>query len=99
MKPDAFEPPVTILTGLGIPTPVHSVMHAYRLLLDWPIGKHDAAHAVALRACKTAINGEIEPDTARSVFVAFAEKHDLLAPDHGVLVGARNRHGSDPHMR
>ncbi|EJT01553.1 DUF982 domain-containing protein [Rhizobium sp. CCGE 510] len=99
MKPDMFETPVTILTGLGIPTPIHSVMHAYRFLLEWPTPIHDAAHAVALRACKAAIDCAIDPETARSVFVAFADRHDLLAPELGGIMAARNKQGSDPHLR
>jgi len=99
MKPDMFETPVTILTGLGIPTPVHSVMHAYRFLLEWPTPIDDATHAVALKACKAAIDGEIEPETARSVFVAFADRHDLLVPEIDVIVAARSKQGSDPHLR
>jgi hypothetical protein len=36
MKPDMFETPVTILTGLGMPTQIRSVLQAYRFLLEWP---------------------------------------------------------------
>lgn len=99
MKPDMFETPVTILVGLGIPTRVSTVMHAYRLLLEWPNLNDDPAHAVAVKTCKAALAGDIEAETARSVFVAFAEKHDLLAPQIGAVVTSRNRHGSDPHLR
>jgi hypothetical protein len=82
MTPDMFEKPVTILTGLGIPTPVCSVMHAYRLLLEWPGLDRDPTHAIA-----------------RSVFAAFAEKHDLLAPEVSLAAAARSRHSNGPHMR
>lgn len=99
MKPDMFEIPVTILTGLGMPTQIRSVLQAYRFLLEWPKTNHDAAHAVSLKACKAAIDGKVEPETARSIFVAFADKHDLLAPDLAVISVARRRHGSDPHLR
>ena len=98
MKPDMFEQPVIILTGLGIPTPVRSVMHAYRLLLEWPGLDRDPTHAIAVKACKAAINGDIEAATARSVFVGFAEKHDLLAPEVSLAAAARSRYSSDPHM-
>jgi hypothetical protein len=98
MKPDMFEEPVTILTGLGIPTPVRSVMHAYRFLLEWPSLHHDPAHAIALKACKAALSGDIEAATARSVFVAFAERHDLLAPEVSVGAALRDRHSNDPHL-
>lgn len=80
MKPDMFETPVTILTGLGMPTQIRSVLQAYRFLLEWPKTNHDAAHAVSLKACKAAIDGEIEPETACSIFVAFADNTTYLHP-------------------
>jgi Protein of unknown function (DUF982) len=98
MKPDMFEKPVTILTGLGIPTPVRSVMHAYRLLQEWPSLCHDPSHAIAVKACRAAISGDIAAETARSVFIAFAEKHDLLAPEVSLAAAARSSHSSDPHL-
>jgi hypothetical protein len=99
MKPDQFETPVTVLTGLGLPTPVRSVIEAYRLLSEWPSLYRDPAHQVALKACKAALNREIETKTARSVFVAFAEKHDLLAPDLIIAPALSSTCGSDPHTR
>ena len=81
MKPDMFEEPVTILTGLGIPTPAPPVMHAYIFLLEWSSPHHDPGHAIAPKACKAALTGVIEAKTARSVLVAFAERHDLLVPE------------------
>ncbi len=99
MKPDMFNTPVTILTGLGYPTRVESVMQAYRFLLDWPGSRLDPSHSVALKACKAAIAGDIDPETARGVFAAFAEKHDLLAPEIALVVTGRKRHGSDPRIR
>jgi hypothetical protein len=50
MKPDTFKTPVTVLTGLGIPTPVGSVSHAYQLLMDWPAASRDRAHTIATNA-------------------------------------------------
>ena len=99
MKPDMFETPVAILTGLGFPTKVGTVMHAYRLLLEWPGSRHDPERALALKACRAAHNGDIDAETARGIFAAFAEKHDLLAPDVNVVVAGQNRRSSDPHMR
>ena len=98
MKPDMFEKPVTILLGLGIPTEVKSVMHAYQILMDWR-NAADHSRELALKACKAAINGEIEAQTARAVFVAFAERHDLLAPDIGSLIAKNSKRNSDPHIR
>jgi hypothetical protein len=98
MKPDMFEKPVTILLGLGIPTEVKSVMHAYQILMDWR-NAGNRSRELALKACKAAINGEIDAQTARSVFVAFAERHDLLAPKIGSLIAQRNKRNSDPHVQ
>jgi hypothetical protein len=94
-----FREPVTILVGLGFPAEVNSVMDAYRHLSEWPASLRDTAHSIALKACSAALRGEIEADTARGLFAAFAEKHDLLAPDTGVVAASRRRHDKDPHVR
>ncbi len=94
MKPDMFEEPVTILLDLGIPTEVKSVMQGYRILMDW---RNPADQSREL--CKAAINGEIDAQTARAVFVAFAERHDLLAPEIGSLVAHSSKRNSAPHIR
>lgn len=98
MKPDTFKTPVTILTGLGIPTPVKSVLHAYEILMDWPFTGRDRAHSVAMNACLAALNGHIEAETARGLFAAFAERQDVLAPDLDMLVAIRGNSGSEPHI-
>ncbi|MGF6157365.1 hypothetical protein M2267_002624 [Ensifer sp. KUDG1] len=80
MKPDMFERPVGILVGLGFPVEIRSVMDAYRLLVEWRHSSGDAAHSMALKACLAALRGEVEAETVRGLFVAFAERHHLLAP-------------------
>ncbi len=99
MKPDMFRQPVTILVGLGFPAEIRSVMDAYRHLADWPASNRDTAHSIALKACGAALRGEIEAETARGLFAAFADKHDLLAPETDVIVTSRRRHDKDPHVR
>lgn len=99
MKPDIFREPVTILVGLGFPAEVRTVMDAYRHLTDWPASNRDTAHSIALKACSAALRGEIEAETARGLFAAFAAKHDLLAPDTGVIAASRRRRDKDPHIR
>jgi hypothetical protein len=59
----------------------------------------DHAHALAWRACGAALRGEIEAETARGLFAAFAHKHDLLAPDTDVIVASRLSQDKDPHIR
>lgn len=98
MKPDMFKTPVTILTGLGIPTPVKSVLHAYQLLMDWPAASRDRSHTIATNGCLAALNGHVETETARGLFVAFAERQDVLAPDLDMLVAIHGRSSSDPHI-
>lgn len=89
MKPDMFREPLRILVGLGFPAEVRGVLDAYRHLCEWPVSLRDAAHAVALKACGAALRGEIEADTARGLFAAFAEKHDLIAPQGAAAAASR----------
>lgn len=99
MKPDMFKHPVSILVGLGFPAKVHSVMDAYKHLCEWPAPLRDTAHAVALKGCGAALRGEIEAETARGLFAAFAEKHDLLAPEIDAIAAPHLRRDRDPHVR
>jgi hypothetical protein len=98
MKPDTFKTPVTILTGLGIPTPVNSVLQAYQMLMDWPVAGRDRAHSIAKNACLAALNGHIEAETARGLFAAFAERQEILAPDLDMLLAIRGRSSNEPHI-
>jgi hypothetical protein len=99
MKPDMFRQPVSILVGLGFLTEVRSVMDAHRHLVEWPASLRDPAHSIALKACGAALRGEIEAETARGLFAAFAEKHDLLAPEIPAIAASRRRGDRDPHVQ
>jgi hypothetical protein len=81
MNSDHFERPVVILTGLGHPTAVSSVMEAYMFLADWPTGRRDPAHGFAMKSCLAALRGEVEAETVRGIFATLAERYDILAPD------------------
>lgn len=98
MKPDMFRKPVTILVGFGFPVEVHDVLDAYRYLVEWPASFRDAAHSVALKACQAALRGEIEAETARGLFTAFAEKHEILAPETSAVIASRLGRDRDPHV-
>jgi hypothetical protein len=52
-----------------------------------------------LKACLAALRGEIEAETARGLFAAFAKKHDLLAPETPAIAASRLRSESDPHVQ
>lgn len=99
MKPDMFRKPVSILVGLGFPTEISTVMDAYRHLVEWPTSFRDTAHSIALKACLAALRGEIEAETARGLFAAFAKKHDMLAPETPAIAASRLRSESDPHVQ
>jgi HEAT repeat protein len=81
MTHDRFEEPVTVLVGMGLPARIETVAEAHALLQDWPAVSRSSAHAIALNACKAGIAGEIDPETVRATLVAFARRHDILAPD------------------
>jgi hypothetical protein len=71
-----FDNPVYIPVGVGFPAEVGSVEHAYALLNDLPVWRRDSAHAVALNACRAALSGEIDAETARATLAAFARRNN-----------------------
>lgn len=83
MLPRIFDKPVFVLVGLGIPRRIETVFDAYRFLLDWP--GNSPQQRAALRACKAAFAGEIDAETARGVFVAFAQRKDILVEEERSL--------------
>ena len=80
MEHNLFQHPVRVLVGLGFPVDIDSVNEAFALLDGWPPSKRNAAHGIALNACRAALAGEVDAETARSTFVAFARRMDLLLP-------------------
>jgi hypothetical protein len=78
MRSTRFEEPVTVLVGLGFPRKIESAIEAHQLLSDMRLTTVEAAHKAAVKACKAAIDGKIDPDVARSVFVAFARRAAML---------------------
>jgi hypothetical protein len=79
-----FEKPVTVLVGMGFPASIESAMEAYALLQDWPAANRNHPHAVALNASKAGIAGEVDPETVRAAFIAFARRNDILMQDIGI---------------
>ncbi|MGN7735350.1 DUF982 domain-containing protein [Ensifer sp. 22564] len=58
---------------------------------------------MALNACRAALAGEIDVETVRGTFVAFARRANLLAPDTDAIVagggaGARAQAGNSKSM-
>ena len=79
MLAKSFEKPVRVWVGLGFPRQINTVFDAYQFLLDW-CGNSPEQKA-AMRACKAALAGDVDSETARGVFVAFARKKDILVED------------------
>lgn len=74
-----FEKPLRVLVGLGFPRQLNTVVDALQFAQEW-CGNSPEQRA-AIRACKAALLGDIDPETARGVFVAFARKKDILAEE------------------
>jgi len=88
MNTERFERPVVILVGLGHPAAISSVMEAYMFLVDWPPGKRAPAHQLAIKSCLAAMRGDVDAETVRGIFVALAERYDILAPDAAVFTAS-----------
>ena len=76
MLSQPFEKPVRVWVGLGFPRQLNSVVDAYQFLTDW-CGNSPEQRA-AIRACKAALAGDIDAETARGVLVRFASKKGIL---------------------
>jgi len=93
MLAQPFEKPVRVWVGLGFPRQLNTVVDAYQLLLDW--NGNSPEQKAALRACKAALVGEVDAETARGVLLAFARKKDILVEDDFVppqAMGSRPSH-------
>jgi len=79
MLSQPFEKPVRVWVGLGFPRQLNSVVDAYQFLTDW-CGNSPEQRA-AIRACKAALTGEIDAETARGILLQFARKKDILVEE------------------
>ena len=89
MLSQPFERPVRVWVGLGFPRQLNSVVDASQFALEY-CGNGPEQRA-AIRACKAALAGDVDAETARSVFVAFAKKKGLIAEDWFPVPGRCNR--------
>ncbi|RLL65535.1 DUF982 domain-containing protein [Ochrobactrum soli] len=99
MRTDLFEKPVSILVGLGLPVEVRNATEAYRFLSEQPASLRNPAHNIALKACAAALRGEIDFETARGLFVAFAKRHDFLVSAGIDPAISQHRNETDRHVR
>jgi hypothetical protein len=89
-----FEKPVRVWVGLGFPRQLNNVIDAYQMLMDW--NGNSPEQKAAIRACKAALCGDVDAETARGVFVAFAKKKDILVEDE--LVPPQIAARTDSHV-
>jgi len=87
-----FDKPVRVWVGLGFPRQINTVVDAYQFLLEW-CGNSPGQKA-AIRACKAALVGDVDAETARGVFVAFARKKDILFKDDMIPAAAMKQRPS-----
>lgn len=71
-----FEKPLRVFVGLGFPRQLNTVVDAYQFVLDW--GGNSPEQRAAVRACKAALAGDVDAETARGVVAAFARRMDIL---------------------
>lgn len=92
MLSQPFEEPVRVWVGLGFPRQINSVVDAYQFATDY-CGNSPEQKA-AIRACKAALAGEVDAETARGIFVAFARKKGLMIDDWipPAIKGSRDHH-------
>ncbi len=79
MFAEPFDKPIRVWVGLGFPRQLNTVADAYQFAADW-CGNSPEQRA-AMRACKAALLGEVDAETARGIFMAFARKKDILVQD------------------
>ena len=79
MLSQLFEKPVRVWVGLGFPRQLNTVVDAYQFVTQW-CGNSPEQRA-AIRACKAALAGEIDAETARGILVQFAKRKEILVED------------------
>jgi hypothetical protein len=82
-----FSQRVEIFVGLGFPREVDTVGEAFEVLNEWS-GRRGPRHAQALSRCRSALTNDVDVETARTAFEAFARARGILAPE--ALTAAAN---------
>ncbi|MGX9147958.1 DUF982 domain-containing protein [Mesorhizobium sp. 128a] len=91
-----FKRPVRVWVGLGFPRQLNTVADAYQFAVEW-CGNSPEQKA-AVRACKAALVGDVDPESARGIFVAFARKKDILM-EETTYPSFDSRSAPDPHLK
>ena len=87
-----FEKPVRVWVGLGFPRQLNNVADAYQMLMGW-CGNSPEQKA-AIRACKAALAGDVDAETARGIFsrIRAEEGHPCRGWGDAATRERRTRH-------
>jgi hypothetical protein len=86
MENKPFDTPVIVNLNSEEDRDIRSVREALDVLLnEWPPEKRGPAHAEAMRACRTSLDGQYPVEKARDAFSAAAWEADLFVSDMGRL--------------
>lgn len=77
----AFRRPVVVFVGLGFPRQLNTAIDALQALDDLPSSYRGPAYETAVKACRAAIAGEVEPETARGIVEAYMRARSLLVEE------------------
>lgn len=77
-----FGHPIRVWVGMGFPRQLNTVADACQFASEW-CGNSPEQKA-AIRACKAALVGDIDAETARGIFAAFARRKDILIEDQAI---------------
>ena len=77
----AFDRPITLLHGVGMPVVVRSIDDVRGFLLDWPPVRRTAAYWAARECCEHAGFRRVKPAAARESFENFARGLGILLAD------------------
>ena len=87
-----FEKPVRVWVGLGFPRQLNTVVDAYQFVSEYH--GNSLEQKAAINACRAALTGDVDAETARGILVAFARKKDLLVEDEAIPPSATSTHAS-----
>jgi Protein of unknown function (DUF982) len=83
MHTKQFTQPVSILVGLGFHRRIKSVEEAFQVLNEW-VGTLSPTYTMAINMCRAASSGEVDTETARLAFEAFARARYILVDERAM---------------
>jgi hypothetical protein len=88
MKHDVFDKPVWVYAGINLPLALQGVSQTHAFLLDAPGRLRGIGYSGAVNACLAAMRRDVDVETARAAFAAYADRNGILMPDADDLIAA-----------